>query len=805
MDIVTEPFADQAQICRTCTHGSDRLWQATLPQVLAAGRDKEQLDDLRCEPTKVVISRKIRRDGILIPLTVDERCISERDLDEKAEANTPVFVDSCGFTLANKCRNCSRLRTQEVQIPHDRFSGSIKKVVIMAACGLPAEGIEKDGKRITCDPKPINRLAKIQPSCENCKYRFTTDENWQLDDFTVNEVDLTPYEMDVVRERAGGTGPWVGAAINAARWAKNQKVNGRYRWYPVDIEARDQRDITVRIVSTAQSVTLHTDGVDITSWTLHRISGDVHKDVTPEIMRLHFGTDNRAALEIKLPHQAPFGLIDAEGGNDGTVRRVRQLPPLPPKPNAKFWTNPDTGKKFRVWDRPGDYFEKKNPTFNEWDASVSFTPDPTPEEDITGFWHLHLVQYDGHFRVVDDRYKWAQLLESMGCGRLADQELDPHVSIFKLRLRDMLAAAKRKGGLDGYRDVLRQYNALEERYPLGPAYETTPGLVRPTTLEPFKEYCSLNLAEPTKGIDFRAAFGDTFGMDRSSYSRTLTYQMEAAEWYRKTQAGNEVQGEIMRNEMLDPAWPERSDTGARIPTDGVVTHLDIFGTPMETDEDNPITSEDRKADVEAYLKWLDEPIQYILDEQPINVDRRMQVHGYSVYRGSATDSAPNFVMDSEGDDVKDRLYCEPCDKSFPLTDLTKVRHGLPATDCPDCGSELYVGRHGGEPSTWVRMGKRLGIGTAVHADSPAYQSRQRLRNTVCDDWKFRFNPDITYGDVARGGSASPLRPDLDKAVIDFIEYEFLGLATGFIGGSTVGGWNHEVSVSISKPPVKTGI
>lgn len=798
MDIVARPIGEQAQQCRTCVHGTDRLWNVDLKDVIACCGSKAKLDELACQPTKVEVTRKIRRDGVLVEIGSKDRPIVEKDLDQSSRSNDVVFVDSCGYQVAAKCRNCARLRTVDVVIPHDKYNSSTKKVVITAACSIPSEGMIVNGRKVTCAPKRINRLANIQPSCENCKFRFTTDENWQLDSFTVNEADLTPYEMEQVRLKAGGHGPDIGRAINQARRAKAQEVKGRVRWYPVQVlgyynspNGVDQYKVRF---STGVEAVLHYDGVDVLKHTIIRSIGEPeHRKVPPEAIRIHFLKGDRAALEIKLPHQAPFNLIDAQGGNDGTTKRARNLPPLPDRIGVTYITNPETKRKRRVWAKGEDYFATKRPQFNETTGLVELHVPSQPEVDLsdTGLWRLHVINDHKGWRVVDDRYFWHKMLR-LWCGNTVMQpDEGPHVSVFKLRLRSLLDTAERKGGKDARIAINRQYLKAEEAYPLSRPYPTIPGVFRDTGLEPFKEYCSLNLADPEKGIDFRDLFGDSFGMDRTGYSRTWAYQMERDQWYRATHAGNEVHGEIMRNEMMDPAWPEMTPTDYdkwdRLREDAKKIMLDPFGHEIDDPED--YSPADRMADTKAYLDWLEELVpRETEDGHIIYQDRKMQVHGYTMYRGSRLESTPNFVMDEAGDSVRDQLYCKECDKAHPMTDMNSEQY-TPLLDCPDCGAELFIGRPGGEPATWVRMGKRVGIGTAVAADSESFQNRQRLRSTVCPSWKFRYNTSIVFDMVTpQKEYVEPLLPKLDKKVEDIKEFEYMGIDAQFVGGSTSGGY-----------------
>jgi hypothetical protein len=809
MDIVARPIGTEAEQCKTCAHGNERHWNVPLAEIVSAAGSHAKLKELRCEPTKVEVTRKIRRDGVLVAINSKDRAVLARDIDENSDDIDPAYVNSCGFQLASKCRNCARLRKVEVIIPdpNPERKNSTRKVVISAACSIPAEGIVIEGRRVTCAPKPTNRLANITPSCENCRFSFTTDERWQLDDFVVNDADLTPYEMEMARLSVGGDPEQVGRAINMARRAKAQVTRGRVRWYPTTIlghyeDPEGQHDqYKVQMANGTQAV-LHYDGVDVVRYTVVRQTMEnVQVVVPPEAVRLHVIKGTKAALEIKLPWQAPLGLIDSKDGNDGTTKRTRNLPALPDRIGATYVTTEIVSRggikrkvRKRVWDRGEDYFASKHPVFNETTGLVELhvkRRDPN-EVDLseTGLWRLHVINDDKGWRVVDDRYFWNVLLR-LWCGQsVARPEEGPHVTVFKLRLRSLLEIAERKGGKEARAAVQSQFLAMESSYPLSRPYLTTPGIFRDTGLEPYKEYCSLNLADPDQGINFRELFGDSFGMDRTAYSRTWSYEMERDQWYRATHAGNEVHGEIMRNELMDPAWPEMSPRSMPQLDKPRLIMLDPFGNEVEDWEE--LDEERMKAlrleDTKAYLEWLDELVpRESEDGHVFYQDRKMQVHGYTMYRGSRLEAAPNFVMDESGDTVRDQLYCKECDKAHPMTEM--VSDYLPVLECPDCGAEMYVGRPGGEPATWVRMGKRVGIGTAVAADSESYQNRQRLRTTVCPGWKFKYNPNITFNMVTpQKEYVEPLKPKLDKAVEDILEFEFLGLDASFVGGDTSGGW-----------------
>jgi hypothetical protein len=795
MEITVDFFGDEAQTCRTCVHSHGRLWNVPLAEVTAVKGNKEAIAALECSTAKVEITRKIRKDGVLVPLSDHARPIVAHDLDPMNESREPVFVETCGFQLAPKCRNCARLTATVVKVPHPMYPGSTKDVVVAASCSIPAMGIIKDGKRVTCDPKPLNRLARITPSCENCKFRFTTDENWQYESFAVNEMDLTPYEMEQVRRdaiRRGLVGGQIGGAINRARLEKYQSIAGRTRWYRGTVVSQAPDAIRVKL-ETTQEVTFWLQGGEPVGYTIHRYKDEEHGELPLDA--IHIQTVGEVAiLQIKLPHNVVFGLVDGPG-NDGTRKRMPVFPALPDKPGVQYWTNPDTGERKRIWPRPQEYFTSKNPYWNATTESVEFDPDPTTEDIPVGEWMLHVVNDGTRWRVVDDLWLWHRIMAVMTGYWLTDVDPEPHPAVFRLRLRGLVAIAQTKGGDAAAAAVRSQYHHMVEKLPLGPSFQNMPNFFRQSSLEPFKDYCSVNLADPSKGIDFRTTFGDGFGLERTQYSRTWAYQMERDQWFRATQPGNEVQGEIMRNEMLDPAWPDRSpdhpDQWERLRQDAKVVHLDVFGN--EYDDPDELTIEDRLADSMAYLDWLDEPVERMSPQgHPVYEDRRMQVHGYTMYRGSRTEASPNFVINADEEDIKDRLYCAACNKTFPLTQLSSQDEYLPVLECPDCGDALFVGRTAAEPSTWIRNSKRIGIGTAVAIDSQAYQGRQRLRSTLCESWQFRSNPNIAFDDVLpQAVFIQPFKPDLDKAVEDIQMFEYLGIDTSFVGGTTRGGWSEK--------------
>ena len=107
-------------------------------------------------------------------------------------------------------------------------------------------------------------------------------------------------------------------------------------------------------------------------------------------------------------------------------------------------------------------------------------------------------------------------------------------------------------------------------------------------------------------------------------------------------------------------------------------------------------------------------------------------------------------------------------------------------ECPNCGDLLSVVELGGGDGEARR---RVGIGTAVAADTAAFQARSRLRSTVCESWVFRPNPRITYDRVlGRDTGAEKVLAHEDLRLKDLEHYAVMGIDPTFVGGGTTGGY-----------------
>lgn len=778
MDLNTAAIGTADQQCRTCTHSKNRTWNANREEIQAAST-AEEFDALKCQPEHHNVTFRIRRDGALVQLNESPHVINTTDLGISGPRE-PVFADSCGWKITAKCTQCARFRGTVMRIPHDKWENSMRDVVIMGACSIPDEGIvdPKTGRTVTCLPMPKRKRMNIQPSCENCRYRMSTDERWQNDPFDVVDSDLTPYEMDQVRLRSDPTR--VGLAIYHARQAKNLSASGRKRWYSAVLnEQRKDGNKLLSVVATMDNGTtaeFFFDGDEITHYVVsYELLGiETKVELPPEACVYHVCQGDKIAFEIKLPYQKELGYINGPRNTDGATKRARVMPALPPQETERRWDD--------------DYWGSRNVTYSSVSDNYEFHPSAIAPIADHGQRHLWIHHSPTGPVVVDEAMCFHNMLKVwLGA---ADPTYDerPHPTMFRLRLRSFLDAARQRYGVPGYMAVLKQYLDILGDVKLGKPTLTSPNITRSVSLEPFKEYCAAHLANPSLGIDLRELFGDTFGMDRTEYSRTWSYEMGKDEWFRSTQAGNELHVEMTKSDSMRPSWPNIHDDDDLEEYDfdvTKVTTLDMFGKEVENFNNQQITD---------YKEWLDERVDRVSELGHITQEsRRMQVHGYELYSGSRTEKVPNIAFSTDGESIDAKLYCNECDNSYELTEISGAD-----LICPSCGADLFYGRTGAEPSTWVRMGKRLGIGNAIASDSQAYQDRRKLRTTVCESWKFRYNPSIGLDRVLPPTTkgAENLGARIDKALQEVIDIERQGIDVRFIGGTTTGGYRTETAVTI---------
>lgn len=765
MEITTEAPGTPTQTCRTCMHNHDPFWAAGL-KTIAKAREEGRLGELACDTGTPVHIRKIRSDGSLVAMSDKSRPVRAADIDAHGTETGPVIVNTCGHQIAPKCRNCARLRTVSVRIPHPTYEGSKAEVILVASCSIPDEGIKIGNRTVTCAPKRINRLARITSNCETCRYRFTTEGHWLDERGGVIDVDLTPYEMEVAKRNADPTR--IGIAIEQARMRKNQSPRGRTIPYGVDLAEKDgQLFIKFRASDlfrpNAAYWAVELDDENVVSYASPK--GTFSGLIPPGQVVLDRNGDT-GVIYLKAPWYETFGLTDR------LTRRPLLYGPMPKKVH-------------KAKRSPEDYFAAKAPRWSTHSDLVELHA-PTPRLPyIEPRRDLFIV--DGEIVTAGEIFK--RFLEAQ-FGRNVVFDTDPAPALLRLRAKDLVAQADRLGCGDSVRAQLRTImgRLVRGRY----SRDITPSWNAPTTLEPYQDYCSLNLADPSRGLDFRDLFGDSFGMDRSQYSRTLTHAMERDQFERIHAPGNAVQAEIMTTDKADPQWPSFTGSGRNgdefnvfDDTEGWTKRVyDILGEELDLEGgDHPVDEEFYRRDVAEFMNWLDEPVTRTdTDGYDHHSTHRMQRYGYTIHRASGSDAAPGITFAEDEDHPGDRIVCPACDAVYGMDILEST------LACIRCGESLHVVETGGGDGEARR---RVGIGTAIAADTASFQNRARLRATVCDSWAWRTNPSITLGRVAGPDTgAKRMLEHEDLRISDLRMYAEMGIDPTFVGGSTTGGYSH---------------
>lgn len=356
-----------------------------------------------------------------------------------------------------------------------------------------------------------------------------------------------------------------------------------------------------------------------------------------------------------------------------------------------------------------------------------------------------------------------------------------------------------------------------------------PGFGAPMPVEAFKHYCALalprvmystrtnedgtktpvtmHIPQGHRGIDFRAAMGDSFGIMRgaewdvrssdigpkgnrrfasmgSMYTRqteTWSERMAQEERIRGTNPLERYQEELLINDAIVYQHGTRGQTPE--PVAWRVTRLDMGVSEVENDEgeverltwsplgspvDSWATPYDPVADRAMYLEYLDEPTEIVMHSAEVDVDsdisrddvvaawtNRYRIHGYENFRRASQRSkgeeAQAFgfnhyrqTTDELVAEIIQGFKCNVCDMVYSPDELE--------TDtCPTCDVPLIDVYSRDEWQVSVSLsklpdipkGRRMGIGYAVAADSPRYQTETRLTRMCCDYWMLK-------GSAARG-------------------------------------------------------
>ena len=748
----------QPQICRTCMHTSNREWPYTPGQrmeMLAAGATEE---DLRCAPDKDLMHFKV-----LEKADWRDRVVS---IHYESPERTRAFVDSCGHTIAPKCRGCARFIAETVPVPYSTTGAKVHWMVdnsngkeeavpytdddspirwwnvqVGGHCSIPAEGITVDGKITYCDRQTRGR--KIEnPSCANCKWLYYTSDYWMADHLEVNRnAALTPWE----REHAAAQGESAAQGIGLALWRKQTDPIGRIRWYGAKLLKAGYHNgmFKFRVEFDHNRVVAVLPGDD-DRFRVHVDDGILDGISEPVI----FDNPPRVAVEIAYPYNKMFRLP--------MPLRERRLvwPPLPKgrfvERNSKKLVQPNCP---RCSDKPC-YYHAKKPVRNELTGDITFE---RPKGD-TAFWavppegRLHLVEVNGEVLAFDGNNN---LPEAYGDDRA-------NATVFRQWLPTLLDQA-RQFGPDGPRQVLHQYFEMMNFMAQHGYRKLRPSWLVPSSVEPSKPHCSNPF-----GMDLRKVFGDSFGLERVEFdfdfgaTNTMRVEEELRVGYRQHEhTPQRLQEEILANirshEHYDPDLDD-------------IVHPDVPGPPHwhrvkikavgnMLCNGAPVTST-----AEFYDLLDDEVTVGMHGESERKMSRRQQLFGYQMSRGfygkrsggqktampSADSEMAIFDWDDEPDipDIADAWGCPECQSIYAHSE---VEFGDPRCECGSSLVYMQRSRLTNNPRA------RGGVGSAVIKESEQMLERRRLYTNLCPNWQLRGSrTPIGLADVAGPRAETPV-------------------------------------------------
>ena len=729
----------EAQICRTCVFVSKRMHAVPAVEVLKARRAGISLDELKCEPTKEAGVRNIFADGSAQEVNSDGSVAVK--LTKKTE-RVQGRVETCGQSLQNKCRNCSRLVRETISIiggTNNNGKPWYREVLVGGHCSIPEEGILVEGEVKRCDPKPMP-FREQEQSCFTCGNNQTFGSVWMHEHGQVVAVDLTAYEME--RARSTAADGEIGLAIWAARQAKDQVMwpiapnvdqrsrvaPGLSKFYAADV-AETHKKIRTVVIKPAVTRTIHRGSSSEhessppwhSAWItygqylyghsnkwfeLARMAGfaqgyvgrekpapeTIIEEITPAVTEerevivgytVRFRGSGRVAyfdaacsddtvgmvhatpnpmrviIEITSPWHRSYGLPD----NDVVSSRVLPHIECPQCHGAvhdrrSSWSEMGCTRCngfAKVVELPGDEVIRKD---------ISYLVDPFCVERgkagsdsaaaLSGFACRENAPCYFHAKAprTVETPEGAECL-FMGAGNVVQRDSDPrrilsvqdhkvldangdapNPAVFKLRRRSL------------GRSVDAQFFEQESHLKAGKARRVNLAWGRFMTEEPWKPYCTLNMADPTKGMNFREVMGDWFGdpravqstnplLDRispdgmvrnpdgemapmtagSSYFSWSKY-MELEDWIRQSNPAERYTEEVVRNDylirqarrgrpggkhsimpnglVLDPLAFNRfghRKEAFEMPEETTVTQLDMHGT-------------DQQMTTREYVNWL---------------------------------------------------------------------------------------------------------------------------------------------------------------------------------------------------------
>ncbi|HJS83730.1 MAG TPA: hypothetical protein VJ742_12950 [Nitrososphaera sp.] len=763
----------ESLICITCTNQRRRAQKDDYGEVYY------------CHPDQVRVTRKVTDQGRTIPLKESgAKLVLGSDGKRHIERPTTVaLAESCGWNPRALCLSCERFRPVEISTAETTPWGARrrKSYAVTGSCSLPEEGIIVDGRLTHCDfrPKPYN----VIPSCLNCEHNVFPTENTEhtglaVRDNIVIRSDLDTWEMVEARKT-----PEPGYAIWNARQDLFQSDLSRYRHYEAEVvERRGVNLIHLRFLDNRHDVLfgLDNDGCTVVAYkhfrryyeqnTVRRqgVSGRV---ITDHITIQPGQTEDRVMVYLKMdPWREAFDL------DSGTRIRPRFIPHprvtsgiaegackncTKCQPGAACWRHvrlPGRNAYRSNWNGlvPGSrpcprcspdhacYVHARGLRWNPVSESYEFTALRRSENGMV------LDRFERNPHPVEEAIYCLRVKDANGSFQVVDgNDNEPAIAVFKNRVRDLEAAAKKRYGAEAARQVRQQYWDQLDRCRLlpGQQFETNvsiPAIYHPTPDTTFvpqaREHVCVAWLNGEEGINFKDLLGwisMTETRLTGDFQHGALHQMEIDEANRAGNIGARLQEVIdataKAGQLYDPI------TGAiRNPTEAEeffaqvrrwkVIRYDLAGAPV--DDTTWPNGYAQDADVEFFVEWLNEV--EIINE--VAVSNRQRFFGYEM---------SDLGSHSQSDYVKPEVYkfselqehrpegvflCPDCGSRFEAS-LVNVLNA----ECADCAAPLVFDTKHQE----VANGERVGIGTAIHRDSERFMKTRQLGQLLCPNWQLR--------------------------------------------------------------------
>lgn len=759
------------QVCRTCVFRDNRKWQ-----------QNEDFSD--CDPLTYHSTLK------LLATTEKNRVVP---VDRVTPHRTQAFIDTCGHGIRPECTGCGRFDGEIVGIPYtadpedeilwQTVEKGYKKVrepfskkgnqirwwnvAIGGKCTIPAEGFERNGETIFCDP--IERQRKVDnPSCANCYYLDYTGDHWQSDHLTVNRnATLSPYEREVAI-RLGRAQDWSEAqSIGIALWKKQTTPIGRRIWYKAYIIDRE-------VISNVLVYTLRFDG---SASKIRLEAGDTRFEI------YELDNPDEVAVEVGYPW---FRMLRLPEGKKRWTYNWPEINEVPTVPNPEYFNRVDAMCSTSTDPMSCDLerglpcnFHVKLPRREAVSREIVFD-DPGAintlfVQEAPNNRKLSLTIEDDRVVVVDGNgNKPVPYSEDEG-GWPTDEYAN--ASIFRIWLRDLLATAEKLYGKKGKDDVRHQYLACMSKLRVVSKQVT----VRHSWLSDSGDEANKPNCSHPGGLNLRKVFQDAFGSERADWdfdTGPMT-MMEVEESIRVGSRQHSLTQQRLQEEMIatETSHPRYSDViGGILPSpeaadfdsiDFTVIEIEGIGG-MKREDGTPVT------DPAEFMDRLDQEV-IVGDAAKRAVQVRQQLFGYSMStgfygsRGGGTKTTipaldPDYVVfgltEEELADKanEDNWICPDCDKSYEQSQIEDFFRPI----CDSCGSALYRIH-----STRSAFNSRAagGIGNAMFAASPRMQERQRLESTICPNWRLKAgNTYITLDDITSPGTFKSLRDERPGAM-----------------------------------------